>query len=60
MTVKELKALLENIVDDLPVLYLRDNVFTEITEDDIDVVTFDAGRFIGPTALAIFTTDDKS
>lgn len=54
MTVRELRALLENIVDDLPVLYIKDGVFTEITEDDIDVVTFDAGRFIGPTALAIF------
>jgi len=59
MKVKDLRAFLENIVDDLPVLIIRDGVFTELKEEDIEIVTFDAGKFIGPTALAIFTGHEQ-
>lgn len=58
MKVRELRALLENVVDDLPVLITKDGILTELTDDDIEIITFDGGNYIGPTALVIFT-DDK-
>lgn len=53
MTVRGLKALLENIVDDLPVLVIKDDQYTELLEEDINIVTFDGGKFIGPTVVVI-------
>lgn len=59
MRVKELKALLENVIDDLPILIIKDGAYIELTEDDIDIITFDGGKFVGPTVLLINIEDDE-
>lgn len=42
MKVKELKALLENIVDDLPVFLYEQGQLKELKEDDLVIVTFES------------------
>lgn len=53
MTIRDLRAFLSNIQDDLPIYIIREGVFTILEEDDLDIITFGAGDYIGPTALTI-------
>ena len=53
MTVQQLRAILVNIVDDMPVYITVDGVYIPLKENMIDILTFDGGEFIGPTVLII-------
>ena len=60
MTVQELRALLVNVTDDLPVYFIREGMYVPLNEEDIELVAFDGGTYIGPTALVIFTDDEHT
>lgn len=57
MKVRDLRALLENIVDDIPIYIIQNGEYVPLEEDLFELVTFDGGKFIGPTALVITTND---
>lgn len=58
MKVRELRAFLENVTDDLIVTIVRNDIVTELEEDDIQIVTFGTETFTGPTVLLINNNDE--
>lgn len=58
MTVRDLRAVLENIIDTLEVFIVRDEQYVELREEDLKIVTLDAGKYIGPTVLVIAEDDE--
>lgn len=57
MLAKELRAYLENIVDDLPIYIQLDGTSIPLTEECMDIVTFEGDTFQGPTVLIIHTNE---